>query len=84
MLAWVFTSAILLRDIQSQECTVPQKGYYMSYNALSKRDTIGQMFEDINAKMPSYNVSYTNATQNVSYEVKNLKPSVYYNEHHQV
>ena len=69
-----------LSDLQ---CPDPQKGIYMSYNALSKRDTIPNLFTTINAKIPLYNDSYTNTTTSKVYSFTDMHPQMYYSEHHQ-
>ena len=37
--------SILVTVSVSQKCEAPQKGIYMSYNTLSKRDTLTNLFK---------------------------------------
>jgi hypothetical protein len=59
-------------------CTDPQKGFYMSYNALSKRDGMTDLFVLINSNMPKFNASY-NDGKGTQYTISNLVPQLYYN-----
>lgn len=63
-------------------CEEPQKAFYMSYGAQSKRDTMPVLFTEINKKMSVYNYTY-NDGKGAEITLKNLHPQFYYNEHHQ-
>lgn len=66
----------------SQKCQFPQKGLFLSYNALSKRDTIANMFTEINGKIEKFNDAYSENSTN--YNIKNMHPQMYYSEHDQI
>ena len=66
-----------------QTCLEPQKGFFMSYNAMSKRDTLPNLFDTINTKIPKYDDTYTNTSTQKTYVISNMHPQMYYNEHHQ-
>jgi hypothetical protein len=66
--------AIALSDI----CTAPQKQFYLSYNAISNRDYLTNMFENISQAYPTYNMNYTDKDGTV-YTIIDLKPHLYYN-----
>jgi hypothetical protein len=59
-------------------CADPQKGFYMSFNALSKRDGMTDLFVLINSNMPKFNASY-NDGKGTQYMISNLVPQLYYN-----
>lgn len=84
--SYIFSGLLLflcLTQVASDlHCLDPQKGYYMSYNALSKKDTLPTLFTSINSKMTTYNQTYNDGKGNL-YEIKQLHPQMYYNEHHQ-
>lgn len=63
-------------------CHEPQKGYYMSYNTLSKKDTMPTLFNLLNTKATYYNRTY-NDGRGTTFDIKQLHPQMYYNEHHQ-
>lgn len=48
----------LFQRVICQTCTAPQKGLYMSYNAMSKKDTLSNMFKDTNTKIPTFNSTW--------------------------
>lgn len=64
------------------KCTDPQKGFYMSYNALSNRDHLGDLFRLVDSKMPTYGYNYTDPKSS-NYLISSMHPQLYYNEHHQ-
>ena len=81
-----FLSAIFLLislSYQQQTCLEPQKAFYMSYNAMSKRDTLPNLFETINSKIPTYNASYTSQNNSHTYTITSMHPQMYYSEHAQ-
>jgi ribosomal protein S8 len=51
----------------------------MSYNAISKMDTIGNVFTHINNMTTKYNESYSDSETKAVYKVINLHPQFYYN-----
>ena len=54
---------LLVWDCQAEQtCLEPQKGFFMSYNAMSKRDTLANLFDTINSKIGKYDDTYTNAS----------------------
>lgn len=65
------------------QCADPQKGFYMSYNALSKKDTMQNLFTEIDGKILTYNTTYVDP-KNITYHINSFHPQLYYNEHHQV
>lgn len=65
------------------KCPEPQKGVYMSYNAISKQDTLPLMFTEINTLIPRFNDTYNNTQNSTLYKIINLHPQLYYSEHHQ-
>lgn len=54
----------------------------MSYNALSKRDTMTELFMLIDSRMKTYAVNYTDPKA-ANYLLTSMHPQLYYNEHHQ-
>lgn len=59
------------------KCSAPQKGVFFSYNALSKRDTMPDVFKEINKNAKTYNSFYNNGTS--QYNITNIHPQLYYN-----
>jgi hypothetical protein len=45
--------------VVSQYCTAPQKALFISFNSMSKRDTLPNLFKDVNTKLPKYNKTAT-------------------------
>jgi hypothetical protein len=83
-LSYVILLLCIVSIVKSDiHCEAPQKAFYMSYNAQSKKDTIPVLFTEINKKMSFYNYSY-NDGKGVEIVLKNLRPQFYYNEHHQI
>lgn len=76
--------ALLAWTCSAQLKCEPQKGFFMSYNAMSKRDTLPDMFGLINQKIPKYNCSWTEFKSAKNYTITNMHPQMYYNEHHQL
>lgn len=72
-------STFVLADLH---CTDPQKGFYMSYDAISKKDTMQNLFSEVSGKLSTYNYTY-NDDKGATFTLSNLKPHFYYNEHHQ-
>lgn len=67
----------IINTVNTQKCKLPQKALFMSYNAMSKRDTIANMFDEINSIMEKFNdSSYTE--NNTAYSLMNLHPQMYY------
>lgn len=64
-------------------CTEPQKAFYLSYNAISKRDTMEGLFKEVDSKMNKFNYTYNDGKGGV-FVISNLVPQLYYNEHHQL
>jgi hypothetical protein len=42
-------------EVVSQFCKDPQKAIFVSLNSMSKRDTIPNLFMDVDTKLPKYN-----------------------------
>lgn len=40
-------------------CPNPQKAFYQSYSAISNRDYLTSVFEDISLLLPKYSLTYT-------------------------
>lgn len=75
----VFVLSVLIGSSKADmHCTDPQKGFYMSYNALSKRDTMTDLFILINSKMSKYNFTYDDG-KGSKYTISNMLPQLYYN-----
>lgn len=64
-------------------CTEPQKAFYLSYSAISKRDTMEGLFKEVDSKMNKFNYTYNDGKGGV-FVISNLVPQLYYNEHHQL
>lgn len=62
-------------------CPDPQKGFFLSFNALSKRDTMTDVFKEIDRNLSTFSAKYNG--DGIQYELTNIKPQLYYNEHHQ-
>jgi hypothetical protein len=46
---------LLAQQINSQFCKDPQKGIFMSYQTMSKMETLSDLFRLINTKLPKFN-----------------------------
>jgi len=55
----------------------------MSYPAMSKRDSINNMFQEINTKLPVLENKFTDSQLQASFHITNLRPMAYYNDHYQ-
>ena len=55
----------------------------MSYPALSKRDALNRLFEEITEKMTVLSNKFTDNKLNATFELDDMKLGVYYNDHHQ-
>ena len=67
ILSLICIIGVLVTKSNSQTCSAPQKGIYMSYNALSKRDTIPNLFREVTKTLNTYNDSFTNSTTKKTY-----------------
>lgn len=68
---------ILAPQTNSQFCKDPQKGIFMSFNAMSKMDTLPNLFRLIDTKLSKFNGSIVKDTN--TYSIINLNPQLYYN-----
>ena len=55
----------------------------MSYPALSKRDALNRLFEEVSEKMTVLSNKYTDDKLQATFELNDMKFGVYYNDHHQ-
>jgi len=55
----------------------------MSYPTLSKRDALNKLFAEMNPLLSSYNSTYTDQELSGNFNIIQLKPNVYYNDHRQ-
>ena len=81
LLAVLAISAIALKV---NSCSDPQKTAYLSFNFLSKRDTMSNLFNETNAEIIKYDFFYTDPTTRKGYNISQMHPQLYYNEHYQV
>ena len=49
---------------------------------MGKRDTISNLFGEINPQIQTYNYSYTDH-KNYTYQISSMHPQMYYNDHNQ-
>ena len=68
---------------ESQSCPAPQKGVYMSFDAISKRDTMTNLFKEVTATLDKYSDSFTNSSTGTTYSITAFRPMLFYNEHPQ-
>lgn len=71
----------LLCGVLGKDCPNPQKVAFVSYNAMSKQDTMTQIFNQLNKQNVSFNYSYTH--NETVYSIVSLVAHVYHNEHYQ-
>lgn len=64
-------------------CNEPQRKFYMSFPTLSKRDTIAQLFSEMNKDVTTYQNSYTDSQLQANFKINNVRPQLYYNDHYQ-
>jgi hypothetical protein len=64
-------------------CENPQKSLFFSFNSLSKKDHISDMFEELNEKLTPYYFYYNDAQDDKRYNVINFKYQVAYSQHYQ-
>lgn len=70
--------SVLPLILMAELCVNPQKSLYMSFQALSKRDSIPSVFAEISTSVPKYNATYSNGGVS-NYTISNLAPALYYN-----
>lgn len=76
----------LLREPEWREdltalCDEPQKTFFMSFNAMSKRDSIGNAFDEINSKISLKSLTHVDA--GTTYFIMNLRANLSYSEYYQ-
>ena len=77
VLLGIFLQSALVRS----DCEA-QKGFFMSYKAMSKRDTIQNLFTEVNKLVSTYNSTYMDE-KNITYTITSFYPQMYYNDHAQ-
>lgn len=65
-------------------CDEAQRTFYMSYPALSKRDAIGNLFDEITSNLTVLDSNYTDSNLQANFKITNLNSGTYYNDHYQV
>lgn len=65
-------------------CDEAQKSMFMSMNAISKRDSITNLFIELNTNMTTYNTTYNDTSDKIELLLTGFQPQAYYNDHHQV
>jgi hypothetical protein len=62
-------------------CTQPQRSGVMSFSALSQRDHLTALFENITTKTKVFNTSAT--INDTTYNITNLRPGFFYNDNNE-
>lgn len=55
----------------------------MSYSALSKRDAINNLFDEVSRNMTALDSNYTDSALLANFRINSLLAQTYYNDHHQ-
>lgn len=77
---------LLLLAVTVTHCTLcaePQRSFYMSFQALSKRDTLENLFQELSPNMSVMENNYTDSTLGANFVLTNIHPHPFYNDHEQ-
>jgi hypothetical protein len=76
--------SLLLVAALSIVCIEPQKTFYMSFPALSKRDSLVNLFLELDKNISTYENTYTDGGLGANFKVSGVKPGFYYKDHSQI
>ena len=80
LIFFIYFIVSLLSSVKAiNYCQDPQKSAYLSFNFLSKRDTISNLFNLTNYEMNNYDFVYNDPQSNKLYNLSSMHPQFYYN-----